>query len=87
LELKVQFESKLILIPTIKWGGLSKINVHKYITYSFSMTIGPHVCDSWNITKQREIKKITQCPFIKSLLFYTLMVFFLKGRYYNALIV
>jgi hypothetical protein len=38
----------------------------KYITYIFSMAIGPHVCDSWNITKQNEIEKIMQCRSIKS---------------------
>jgi hypothetical protein len=37
-----------------------------YITYNFSMSIGPHVCGSWNITKQKKIKKIMQCPSIKS---------------------
>jgi len=30
------------------------------------MAIGLHVCDSWNITKQKEIEKIMQCPSLKS---------------------
>jgi len=42
----------------------------QYITYNFSTVIGLHVCDSWNITKQKKIGKIMQCPFIKSPLWY-----------------
>jgi hypothetical protein len=38
----------------------------EYIITNFSTTIGPHVCGSWNITKQNNIEKIMQCPFIKS---------------------
>jgi hypothetical protein len=38
----------------------------KYITYNFSMAIGPHVYVSWNITKQKKVEKIMQCPSIKS---------------------
>jgi hypothetical protein len=38
----------------------------KYITYNFSTTIGPHVYDSWNITKEKKIEKIMECPSIKS---------------------
>jgi hypothetical protein len=30
------------------------------------MAIGPHVYDSWNVTKQKKIEKIMQYPFIKS---------------------
>jgi hypothetical protein len=30
------------------------------------MVIGPHVYDSRNITKKKEIEKIIQCPYIKS---------------------
>jgi hypothetical protein len=30
------------------------------------MAIRPHVCGSWNITKQKKIEKIMKCPFIKS---------------------
>jgi hypothetical protein len=37
----------------------------KYITYSFSVGIGPHVYDSWNIIKQKKIEK-NVIPFIKS---------------------
>jgi len=57
----------------------------EYMTYSFSMTIGLHVCDSWNITKQKEIEKIKQCASIKSFFSYG-SGFFLKGRYYYAFI-
>jgi len=53
----------------------------KYITYNFSMAIGPHVCDSWNITKQKEIEKIMQCPSIKSPPLWYGNDFLLKGRY------
>jgi hypothetical protein len=50
-----------------------------YITYNFSMAIGPHVCDSWNITKQKKFEKIMQCPFLKFPLFwYGSGVFFKK---------
>ncbi len=52
LEFKIHFESKLI---SIQW--LDEEHWIKPITYSFSMAIGPHVCDSWNITKQKEIEK------------------------------
>jgi hypothetical protein len=38
----------------------------EYITYSFSTAIGPYVCGSWNITKQKKIEKIMECPSIKS---------------------
>jgi hypothetical protein len=30
------------------------------------MAIGPHVCGSWNITKQKKIGKLMQWPSIKS---------------------
>jgi len=30
------------------------------------MAIRPHVCGSWNITKQKKIEKIMQYPSIKS---------------------
>jgi hypothetical protein len=50
------------------------------------MAIGPNVCDSWNITKQKEIEKLMQCPFIKSHLLWYGSGFFLKGRYYYAFI-
>jgi len=59
----------------------------KYITYNFSTVIGPNVCDSWNTTKQKEIGKIMQCPFIKSPSLYMVMVFLLQRNYYYAFIV
>jgi len=51
LEHKINFE------PIVRWGGLDKINVKEYITYNFAMTIGLHVCVSWNINKQTKIDK------------------------------
>jgi hypothetical protein len=39
----------------------------EYITYNFSMAIGPDVYDSWNITKQKKNEKIMQYPSIKYL--------------------
>jgi hypothetical protein len=57
------------------------------IIYSFSTTIGPHVCNSWNITEQKEIENIMQCPSIKSAPLWYGSGFFLKGRYYYAFIV
>jgi len=61
---------KISLDPMVGSRGLEKINVHKYIIYSFSTAIGPHVCCSWNITKQKKIEKLRQCPFIKFPLFW-----------------
>jgi hypothetical protein len=58
----------------------------EYIIYNFSTTIGSHVCDSWNITKQKEIEKIMQCPSIKSFPLWYGTGFFLKGKYYYAFI-
>jgi len=70
----------------VKWRGLDNINVIKYITYSFSKAIGPHVYDSWNITKQKKIERIMQCPFIKSFPLWYGGDFFPKKRYYYAFI-
>jgi len=50
----------------------------KYITYSFLATTWPHVYDSRNITKQKKIEKIMQCPFIKFPPFLYGSDFFLK---------
>jgi len=48
LGVKINFD------PMVKWRGLDKTNVHiVHINYSFSMAIKPHVCDSWNIRKQK----------------------------------
>jgi hypothetical protein len=38
----------------------------EYIIYNFSVGIGLHVYDSWNISKQKKIEKLMQCPSIKS---------------------
>jgi hypothetical protein len=56
----------------------------EYITYNFSLVIRPHVYDSWNITKQKKIEKLMQCPSIKSPLIWYGSGFFLKIRYYCA---
>jgi hypothetical protein len=29
------------------------------------MATGPHFCGSWNITKQKKVEKLMQCPSIK----------------------
>ncbi len=50
------------------------------------MAIGLHVCGSWNITKQKKIEKIIQCPFMKSLLLWYGSGFFLKKSYCYAFI-
>jgi len=66
LVLKVHFESKLILIQQLDEKNWMKLMYIEYITYSFSMAIGLHICGSWNITKQKKIEKIMQRPSIKS---------------------
>jgi hypothetical protein len=55
----------------------------KYITYYFLATIGPHVYDSWNITKQKKIEKIIS---IKSFPFWYGSGFFFKIKYHYAFI-
>jgi len=62
-----------------------KLMYIQYITYSFSMAIGPHVCGSWNITKQKKNERIMQCPFIKSLFLWYGSGFFLKIYIYALL--
>jgi len=49
------------------------------------MAIGFHVCDSWNITKQKKIEKIMQYPSIKSPFFWYGIGFFNEN--FNAFIV
>jgi hypothetical protein len=46
---------KINLDPKIRWKELDKLMYIQYITYKFLTTVGPHVCDSWNITKQKRI--------------------------------
>ncbi len=86
MKLKIHFESKLILIQWLDEEDWIKSMYTQYITYSFSTTIGSHVCDLWNITKQKEIEKIMQCSFIKSPFSLYGNGFFLKGIYYYAFI-
>jgi len=85
-EIKVHFESKLILIQRLDKKDWIKLMYLEYIIYSFSTTIGPNVCGAWNITKQMKIQKLIQCPSIKSpSLWYGNG--FLKRKYYYAFIV
>jgi hypothetical protein len=65
LDFKVHFESKLILIQWLDENGWMNLMYIEYIIYQFFTTIGPHVCGSWNITKQKKTKKIMQCPYVK----------------------
>jgi hypothetical protein len=65
-ELKIHLESKWILIQGLDEEDWIKSMYTQYITYSFSTTIGSHVYDSWNITKQKKIEKIMECSSIKS---------------------
>jgi len=58
----------------------------EYIIDNFSMAIRLHVYDSWNVTKQKKIEKIMQCPFIKSPHFLYGSGYFSKKRYYYAFI-
>jgi hypothetical protein len=57
MELKVHYESNLILIQWLDDDNWIKLIYIQYIINSFSITIGPHVYDSWHITKQKKIKK------------------------------
>jgi hypothetical protein len=46
LELKVHFESKLILIQRLDEKNWIKLMYIQYIIYNFPTAIGPHVCGS-----------------------------------------
>jgi hypothetical protein len=70
--------TKLILIQHLNKDDWIKLMYIQYIIYNFSMAIGPHVYGSWNITKQKKIEKIMQCPCINFLFFDVVMVFPLK---------
>ncbi len=56
-ELKAQFQSKLILIQQLDEEDWIKLVYIEYVTYIFLMAIRPHVCELWNTTKQKIIKK------------------------------
>jgi hypothetical protein len=44
--------------PTIIWKRLDEINVHNiYNTFSWRFFFNFHVCDSWNMAKQKKIEK------------------------------
>jgi hypothetical protein len=57
MELKVYYESNLILFQWLDDEDWIKLMYIQYIINSFSITIGPHVYDSWHNTKQKKIKK------------------------------
>jgi hypothetical protein len=63
----------------IRWIRLDKINVQTIYNLQF--------CDSWNITKQKKIEKIMQCPSKKSPHFLYGSEFLPKKRHYYAFIV
>jgi hypothetical protein len=48
---------KLILIKHLDEKDWIKSMYIEYTTYIFLIAIGFHVCDSWNITKQKKIEK------------------------------
>jgi len=50
------------------------------------MVIGPHVYDSWKITKQKKIEKIMQWPVIKSPPLWYGNGFFFKIKHYYLFI-
>ncbi len=85
-EFKVHFELELIFIQRLNEEDWIKLMYTTYITYSFLTAIGPHVCDSWNITKQKKIEKIMQCPFIKSPPLWYGSGFFLKKDIMHSLL-
>ncbi len=75
LGIQSSFWIKVKVDPMVRWRGLDKINVHKiYMMYIFSTTIR-HVCGLWHITKPKKNEKIIQCPPIKFLPFFKIMVF------------
>jgi hypothetical protein len=86
LEFKIHFESKLILIQWLDEEDWIKSMYTQCITNIFSMATGLHVCDLWNITKQKEIGKIMQCPSIKSPSLWYGSGFVLKIWYYYVFI-
>jgi hypothetical protein len=57
MELKIHYESNLILIQWLDDEDWIKLMYIQYIINSFSITIGPHVYDSWHIIKQKKILK------------------------------
>jgi hypothetical protein len=75
------------LDSTIRWRRLDKINVHIIYNLHFLTAIVPHVCDSWNINKQRKTKKLMQCSITTFPLLSHGSGFFLKREYYYAFIV
>jgi hypothetical protein len=85
-EVKVHFESKLILIQWLDEEDWIK-SYTKYIIYNFLTTIRPHVYDSWNITNQKKIESIMQCSTTKFPPLWYGSGFFLKKKCYNAFIV
>jgi len=48
---------KIDLDSMVRWRGLDKINVYRVLFYIYFMTIRLHVCDLWNTTKLKKLKK------------------------------
>jgi hypothetical protein len=82
LELKVHLDTNLILIQQLDEEDWIKSMYIEYIIYNFSTTTKPHVYGSCNITKQKKIEKIMQCPFIKFPTIWYGSGFFVKRKYY-----
>ncbi len=79
MELKVKFELKLILIQWLNEEDWIKSMYIENITYCFFKAIMLHVCDSQNIIKQKELKKIVTFKY-KSFPFSYDNVFFPKMK-------
>jgi len=48
---------KVHFTPIVRWRELHKINVYGIYTLMFLTTIGFHDWDSWNVIKQKKLKK------------------------------
>ncbi len=77
--------SKLILILWLDEEDWIKSMYIEYITYNFSVAIGPHIYDSWNITKQKKFENLMQCPSIKSPLLWNDSFFFFFKHFFNGI--
>jgi len=78
---------KINLDPTIKWGGLNKINVHRVYNLQFFNNHKDSCLWFMKHYQTKEIEKIMQCPYIKYAPLWYGSDFFLKWRYYHAFIV
>ncbi len=71
---------KINFDPMVRWRGWNKIKVYRIYNLHFFTTIKPHVCASWNITKQKKTEKIMQFPSIKYFLLWYGNGFFPKEK-------